>query len=99
MFKTFLQDFFAFTYCPPEFTREQKSSFPRSGKEISGKIQPLHEDVFDGWKVFSMDRELSRLGLPNKEWRVIDLNNNYDYSPTYPTKVTSISFYNFVFRL
>eukprot|EP00033_Pygsuia_biforma_P005591 GCRY01006176.1.p1 GENE.GCRY01006176.1~~GCRY01006176.1.p1 ORF type:complete len:586 (-),score=46.52 GCRY01006176.1:330-2087(-) len=39
---------------------------------------------FNGWKVYTHEKELKRMGVPNAEWRLCTLNSSYDLCATYP---------------
>ena len=37
-----------------------------------------------GWQLFDGKEEFQRQGLPNDLWKIVDWNENYELSPTYP---------------
>ena len=39
----------------------------------------------DGWKVYDQTEELKRMGLPNENWLISDVNQEYQLCDTYPT--------------
>lgn len=41
-----------------------------------------------GWDLYSFEKEMNRIGVPNKnsDWRICDLNKDYTLSATYPSK-------------
>ena len=42
------------------------------------------DDVPSGWKVYNPEGDFGRMGIPNKHWRVTDLNKDYELCSTYP---------------
>lgn len=43
------------------------------------------QDQAEGWKVYANPlEEYKRLGLPNEYWKLVDMNTEYKYIPTYP---------------
>ncbi|ETN86301.1 hypothetical protein NECAME_06007 [Necator americanus] len=45
--------------------------------------------VVDGWTIYDAKMELKRMGVPNEQWVITQLNYNYDFADTYP-RVLSI---------
>ena len=39
----------------------------------------------NGWRVYDPTEELKRMGLPNKQWLISNVNQNYRICDTYPT--------------
>ncbi|EFA75615.1 GRAM domain-containing protein [Heterostelium album PN500] len=42
-------------------------------------------DQSKGWNIYNPSEEYQRMGIPNESWRVTNFNNDYYYSPTYPS--------------
>lgn len=51
--------------------------------KVHPKERPIH-----GWEIYDPKKEFRRQGigekLPDRGWRISDVNNNYAFSPTYP---------------
>ncbi|VDK83889.1 unnamed protein product, partial [Cylicostephanus goldi] len=40
--------------------------------------------LIDGWTIYDAKLELNRLGVPNEQWEITQLNHNYEFADTYP---------------
>eukprot|EP00039_Didymoeca_costata_P013860 m.217451 g.217451 ORF g.217451 m.217451 type:complete len:551 (+) comp15886_c0_seq2:93-1745(+) len=36
------------------------------------------------WSIYDFKKEMSRLGVPNQQWRITEINQNFEICPTYP---------------
>eukprot|EP00117_Sycon_ciliatum_P039260 scpid43474/ scgid29046/ Myotubularin-related protein 2 len=72
----------------------QKLAFPlSSGGQIFAfnhysKGSLTKHDAEHGWGIFSMIKELRRIGVPNEGWRLSSINEEYQFCPTYPAVLT-----------
>lgn len=37
-----------------------------------------------GWAIYDFEAEMARQGIPDQDWRICRLNENYELAPTYP---------------
>lgn len=64
-----LTGIFAFAYRPPKKERHGGGG---------GTLE-------DGWNFYNPIVEYQRMGIPNEQWRIVDVNRNYDFCKTYPS--------------
>ncbi|CAI4222385.1 unnamed protein product [Auanema sp. JU1783] len=69
-------------------------SFPSSKTEILNQFCGVYKKHFDrnsyeidGWKLYDPRTEFKRMGIPNDQWVISNINSNYDLSETYPLAV------------
>jgi len=43
-----------------------------------------HKIISDGWKVYNIEDEYKRMGVPNDKFRITKINEDFKFSPTYP---------------
>lgn len=47
------------------------------------RYQPTYDSTIDGWNFYSPEREYARLGVPNAQWQMTKVNENYQVCDTY----------------
>jgi hypothetical protein len=47
-------------------------------------IMKSHKIIQDGWKVYDIEAEYKRMGVPNENFRISRINKEFAFSPTYP---------------
>jgi myotubularin-related protein 1/2 len=38
----------------------------------------------NGWKLYDIDQEFARMGLPDEQWHIVDWNMDFSLCPSYP---------------
>ena len=47
-------------------------------------IKDTNKCIEDGWNVYGIEAEYKRLGVPNSQWRLSKVNEEFKLCPTYP---------------
>jgi myotubularin-related protein 1/2 len=72
----------AFHRCFSRLNRQQKLD-DWTLHAFAWKTETQH--LSSEWGIYKPLRELARMGVPDSKWRISSINNDYSFSPTYPS--------------
>uniref|UniRef100_A0A1I7X7C3 Myotubularin phosphatase domain-containing protein n=1 Tax=Heterorhabditis bacteriophora TaxID=37862 RepID=A0A1I7X7C3_HETBA len=52
--------------------------------KVKSSLREYGRQCIDGWTLYDTKRELKRLGVPNEQWCITNINYNYEFADTYP---------------
>lgn len=68
------------------------------GKEEAFAYSFQYHTSFDGWSIYNPQEDFKRMNVPNSQWRITKINENFELSKSYPQLVNLISFFFLFFQ-
>ncbi|KAL6075474.1 Carrier protein, mitochondrial [Balamuthia mandrillaris] len=78
---------FSFVMRLPQCLMEEERGFcpqQRAKGSCDHGAPNLKDKIVDGWRLYDPWRDFNRMGIPNEEWRITELNRQYELCDTYP---------------